>query len=67
MQGTIKEYDRASGTGSLLTDDSEEIVIDERSLDEVIRTLRFGQRVRFEVTETDGRQVARSLRIVTFD
>lgn len=67
MQGTIKDYDRASGTGSLLTDDRGEIAIDARSVDETIRTLRLGQRVRFEVAEEDGRQVARSLRIVTFD
>jgi len=41
--------------------------IDARSLgDEFIRTLRLGQRVRFEVEDDEGRQVARELRLVTF-
>jgi cold shock CspA family protein len=67
MQGTIKDYDEASNTGSLVTDDRIEIAIDARSLgDEFIRTLRLGQRVRFEVAEENGQQVARELRLVTF-
>jgi cold shock CspA family protein len=67
MQGTIKLYDEASKTGSLVTDDRIEVAIDSRSLgDEFIRTLRLGQRVRFEVEDDDGRQVARELRLVTF-
>lgn len=67
MQGTIKEYDEATRTGSLLTDDRTEVAIDDRSGDaERYRMLRFGQRVRFEVEEVDGRPVARSLRLVTF-
>lgn len=68
MQGTIKEFDEAARTGSLLTDDRVEIAIDERSGEpEQYRMLRFGQRVRFEVEEVEGRQVARSLRLVTFE
>lgn len=69
MQGTIKEFDHDTKTGSLLTDDRTEIQIDDRSTsDDQVRTLRFGQRVRFEVEETDdGRQIARSLRLVTFE
>ena len=67
MQGTIKHYDEGSNTGSLVTDDRTEIAIDARSLgDGFIRTLRLGQRVRFEVAEEDGQQVARELRLVTF-
>ena len=67
MQGTIKDYDEASNTGSLVTDDRIEIAIDARSLgDEFIRTLRLGQRVRFDVAEENGQQVARELRLVTF-
>ena len=67
MQGTIKDYDEASNTGSLVTDDRIEIAIDARSLgDWFIRTLRLGQRVRFEVAEENGHQVARELRLVTF-
>jgi len=67
MQGTIKLYDEASKTGSVVTDDRTEVAIDDRSLgDEFIRTLRLGQRVRFEVEDDEGRQVARELRLVTF-
>lgn len=67
MQGTIKHYDPATGTGSLLTDARVEIRIDERSAtQEDLRFLRFGQRVRFEVAEDEGQQVARSLALVTF-
>jgi len=67
MQGTIKQYDEDSNTGSVVTDDRIEIAIDPRSLgDGFILTLRLGQRVRFEVADEEGRQVARELRLVTF-
>jgi cold shock CspA family protein len=68
VQGTIKEFDETTRTGSLLTDERDEIAIDARSGDpEQYRMLRFGQRVRFEVEEVDGDRVARSLRLVTFE
>ncbi|HEX6843972.1 MAG TPA: hypothetical protein VF235_02545 [Actinomycetota bacterium] len=69
MQGTIKDYDEASRTGLVVTDDRVEIAIDERSgaAEDSYRFLRFGQRVRFEVTEEGGRQTARDLRLVTFE
>jgi cold shock CspA family protein len=67
VQGTIKEYDEQNRTGSLLTDDRTEIAIDERSTAEDMRMFRFGQRVRFDVAEEDGRAVARALRLVTFE
>jgi cold shock CspA family protein len=67
MQGTIKEFDDETRSGSLLTDDRTEIAFDSGSFaDDTIRVLRFGQRVRFEVQDKDGRPVARSLRLVTF-
>ena len=67
-QGTIKEFDEEGRTGVLLTDDRAEVVIDADSLDASgIRTLRIGQRVKFETEERDGATVARSLRIVTLD
>lgn len=68
MQGTIKQYDGAGHTGSLLTDDKTEIAIDERSFgDSPIRMLRIGQRVRFDVETRDGGVgVARDLHLVTF-
>jgi cold shock CspA family protein len=68
VQGTIKDYDEEQRTGSLLTDERAEIAIDASSVGpDGLLTLRFGQRVRFEVEEVDGRQVARSLRVVTFE
>jgi cold shock CspA family protein len=67
VQGTIKHYDEAAHTGTLLTDDRTEIAIDGRSFGgQAIRTLRIGQRVRFEVETTDGGGVARDLHLVTF-
>jgi cold shock CspA family protein len=67
MQGTIKQFDGESRSGSLLTDDRKEIAFDSSSFaDDSIRVLRFGQRVRFEVVDDGGRPVARSLRLVTF-
>jgi cold shock CspA family protein len=65
-QGTIKEFRVSERTGSLLTDDQQEIAIDAGSLEGAgVRYLRIGQRVKFEVTEESGRKVARALRIVT--
>lgn len=67
-QGTIKDFDEEGRTGVLFTDDRAEVVIDADSLDASgIRTLRIGQRVKFETEERDGTTVARSLRIVTWD
>lgn len=67
-QGTIKEFDEKGRTGSLLMEDRAEVVIDATSIgDEAIRTLRLGQRVKFDLKEEDGVKVARNLKIVTFD
>jgi cold shock CspA family protein len=67
MQGTIKEFDGETRSGSLLTDDRSEIVFDAGSFaDDTLRVLRFGQRVRFEVADENGRRVARALKLVTF-
>jgi len=35
--------------------------------DVAIRTLRLGQRVKFDLAEEEGRTVARDLRLVTFE
>ena len=67
-QGTVKSYDLETRSGSLLTDDEEEIGIDAGSVEGAgIRYLRIGQRVKFEVTDEGGRKMARTLRLVTFD
>jgi len=66
-QGTIKEYDRESRTGSLLLDDESEVGIDPTSMEgSGIRYLRIGQRVKFDLAEESGKRLARTLRIVTF-
>lgn len=65
-QGTVKDYDEESRTGSLLMDDRTEVAIDPTSMEgSGVRFLRLGQRVRFELVEEGGRKLARSLRIVT--
>jgi cold shock CspA family protein len=67
-QGTIKDYDEQTKNGSLLMEDRREVVIDGTSIGDVaIRTLRLGQRVKFDLAEEEGRTVARDLRLVTFE
>jgi cold shock CspA family protein len=65
-QGTIKDFDDAERNGSLLMEDHTEVAIDAVSVEgSGLRSLRLGQRVRFELVEESGRKVARNLRIVT--
>ncbi len=65
-QGTVKDYDAETRTGSLLMEDRTEVAIDAASMEgSGLRFLRLGQRVRFDLVEEGGRKVARSLRIVT--
>lgn len=67
-QGTVKDYDPEAGSGSLLMDDRREVAIDPTSTEgSNILTLRLGQRVRFDLSDEDGRPVARHLRLVTFE
>jgi cold shock CspA family protein len=67
-QGTIKDYDEQERVGSLLMEDRTEVGIDATSLEGAgIRTLRIGQRVRFDLVDEAGRKVARGLRLVTVD
>ena len=66
-QGTIKEFDDETRSGTLLQDDRAEVLIDARSLEGGgIRTLRLGQRVIYDVADQDGAKIARRLRLVTF-
>jgi 2-phospho-L-lactate guanylyltransferase len=65
-QGTVKHFDDASRSGTLLLDDTSEVSIDATSLEgSGIRFLRIGQRVRFDLVEEAGQATARSLRVVT--
>jgi cold shock CspA family protein len=67
-QGTIKDWDEETRTGSLLMEDRTEVRIDATSIEgSNIRTLRLGQRVRFDLTQADGGPIARTLTLVTFD
>jgi len=67
-QGTIKDYEDETKAGSLLLEDGREVSIDADSIgDEAIRTLRLGQRVKFDLVEADGGLLSRDLRLVTFD
>ena len=67
MQGTIKDFDAATRTGTLVTDDRTEIAIDPASFaDDLILTLRLGQRVIFDAEDGEGGRVSRGLRLVTF-
>jgi cold shock CspA family protein len=67
-QGTIKDYDIESRTGSLLQDDHSEVLIDPASTEGSghIRYLRIGQRVVYDVAEEGGRKLARNLKIISF-
>jgi 2-phospho-L-lactate guanylyltransferase len=67
-QGTIRDYDPRTRTGTLFMDDESEVHIDATSVEGAgIRILRIGQRVKFDVAEVGGKKMARTLRIVTFD
>ncbi len=55
MQATVKEYDRATRSGSVLLDDGSELPFDAEAFDAGgLRLLRFGQRVNLAV---DGDRV----------
>jgi len=65
-QGTIKDFEGDERTGSLLMDDRTEVAIDAASVEgSGLRSLRIGQRVRFDLVEEAGRKLARNLQIVT--
>jgi len=65
-QGTIKDFEGEERIGSLLMDDRTEVAIDAVSVEgSDLRSLRIGQRVRFDLVDEAGRKVARNLQIVT--
>jgi 2-phospho-L-lactate guanylyltransferase len=67
-QGTIKHYDPATRSGTLLQDDRTEVHIDVSSTEgSGLRYLRIGQRVKYDLAEEGGKKVARTLRHITFD
>ena len=67
-QGTIKHYDAITREGTLLLDDATEVGIDAGSTERAdLRTLRIGQRVKFDLGEEGGRKMARDLSLITFE
>ena len=67
-QGTIKDFDDQTRSGTLLQDDRAEVRIDAESLEGGnVRTLRLGQRVIYDVADEGGTKIARRLRLVTFE
>ena len=65
-QGTVRDFDDDERSGTLLMDDRSEVRIDATSVEgSGLRSLRIGQRVRFDLVEEGGRKIARTLRIVT--
>ena len=66
-QGTIKDFDEQTRSGTLLQDDRSEVHFDAESLEgSGIRTLRLGQRVIYDLADEGGAKLARRLRLVTF-
>lgn len=59
MQGTVKEFSDATRSGSVLLDDGSELPIPPQAFSRSgLLSLRFGQRVRFEVEgEGDDRRI----------
>ena len=64
-QATVKTYDSLTRTGTLVSDDgSQEFEVDGAALDSgMFRFLRPGQRVTFDLVETEGKSRIRNLRI----
>jgi len=64
-QATVKTYDSLTRSGVLVSDDgSQEFEVDGAALDSgMFRFLRPGQRVTFDVIETEGKRSIRNLRI----
>jgi CspA family cold shock protein len=58
-------YDPVTGAGVIVRDDDRsEVYLSPGALDgSIFRTLRQGQRIVFDVEETEGRPFARSIRI----
>ena len=64
-QATVKTYDSVTRTGVLISDDgSQEFQVDGAALESgMFRFLRPGQRVTFDIVETEGKTSIRNLRI----
>ncbi|MGH9194734.1 MAG: cold-shock protein [Acidimicrobiia bacterium] len=65
MQGVVKVYDPVTGAGVVVRDDDRsEVFLKPGSLaGSIFRTLRQGQRINFDLEESDGRLFAIAVRI----
>jgi cold shock CspA family protein len=65
-QGTVKQFDAQTRTGSVLLDDGTEIALGADVFDRSgLLVLRFGQRVRFALSGTDDQPLITSIDLVT--
>ena len=66
-QGTVKHFDIATKTGTILMDDQAELPIDAESFwASGLLELRLGQRVRFEVEGSGDDRRVQQLNLVSF-
>jgi cold shock CspA family protein len=65
VQGVVKVYDPVTGAGVVVRDDDRsEVFLKPGSLaGSIFRTLRQGQRINFDLEESDGRLFAIAVRI----
>jgi cold shock CspA family protein len=64
MQGVVKVYDPGTGMGIVVTDSKDEVLLRPGSLEgSIFRSLRQGQRIVFDVEESDGSEYAAKVRI----
>lgn len=66
-QGTVKDFDVTTKSGTVLLDNQDELPVDaETFAASGLVELRLGQRVRFDVEGTDDDRRIRNLNIVSF-
>ncbi len=66
-QGTVKVFDRETGTGTVLLDNADELGVDAETFHASgLLELRLGQRVRFEIDDVDGDPRLTGLTLVSF-
>ncbi|WP_426561504.1 cold-shock protein [Angustibacter sp. McL0619] len=64
MQGSVHEFDTATGAGSVLLDDGRRVPFDADAFhDSGLRMLRVGQRLTLELDAADGTQRVVGMRI----
>lgn len=66
-QGTVKHFDVATNTGTILLDNQEELPVDADTFAASgLLELRLGQRVRFELEGSGDERRVRQLNLVSF-